>query len=353
MPEDLLQEEYVPEEVRTFFAAELLRLGDSVVTVSGLITGVIIVILAFVVAKLSGIGIRRLRAKTGEQAAPSVYIFEKLVGYGVIILGFTVGLSTIGIDLSSFSLFAGALGVGLGFGLQGVVREFISGLLLLFDRLVRIGEYVELQSGERGIIHEISPRAVRIRNNDDVDVLIPNSQFIEQPVINWTSQGKTRRFHVPFSVAYGTDKAAVRDAVLKAAHEVPFTLPDSPKYKTQVWLVGFADSGLNFELVVWPNIDAVKRPNAVHAAYTWAIEDALRAGGFEIPFPQRDIRIRNLFGEEGEDALSTLKLESRRQVRTTEAAASHNDAAEEVLKPIEEPKPEGESAEDGEDPAKS
>src|SRR6185295_1199293 len=99
--------------------------------------------------------------------------------------------------------------------------------------------------------------------------------------------------------AYGIDKAAVRDAVLKAAHEVSFTQPDNDRQKTQVWLVGFGDHGLKFELVVWPNLEAVKRPNALHAAYTWAIEDAFRAGGFEIPLQQTDLRVRALFGEEG------------------------------------------------------
>ena len=173
-------------------------------------------------------------------------------------------------------------------------------------------------------------------------MLIPNSRLIEQPVINWTSQGKTRRFHVPFIVAYGTDKAAVRDAVLKAAHDVPFTLPDTPKYKTQVWLVGFGDNGLKFELVVWPNLEAVKRPNAVHAAYTWAIEDALRAGGFEIPVPQSDLRLRALFGEESgfSLALSSARRRNprrpqRRRRRCAAAAgrapADHAPAAEGVI----------------------
>eukprot|EP01030_Chromulinospumella_sphaerica_P030124 gene30124-30623_t len=206
-----------------------------------------------------------------------------------------MGFSAFGLDLSSLSLFAGALGVGLGFGLQGVVKEFISGLVLIFDRLIRIGDYLELQTGERGVVAEIGPRAVRLRNNDDLDVLVPNSRLIEQPVTNWTHQNSARRMHIPFRVAYGSDKAAVRDAVLKAAHDVPFTMEDTARRRTQVWLVGFGESAMSFELVVWPTLEAVKRPNAAHAAYTWAIEDALRHGGFEIPFPQQELRLRGLF----------------------------------------------------------
>ena len=239
--------------------------------------------------------------------------------------------------MSSLTLFAGALGVGLGFGMQGIVKEFISGLVLLFDKLIRIGDYIELQTGERGIVAEIGPRATRVRNNDDLDVLIPNSRLIEAPVTNWTHQNGARRMHIPFIVAYGVDKEKVREAVLRAAHDIPFTLKDTSARKTQVWLVGFATHGLNFELVVWPALEAVKRPNATHAAYTWAIEDALRAGGFEIPLPQQELRVRSFFGEQGEAARRTLGLHAdpeETQVQTP--SRSVNDAAEDLVRGAEQ-----------------
>ena len=117
----------------------------------------------------------------------------------------------------------------------------------------------------------MGPRATRLRTNDNVDVVIPNSKLIENPLINWTLKGDTRRVHVPFGVAYGSDKECVRRAVLEAAHKVPFTLPDTRDRKTQVWLVGFGESALNFELVVWPTLDSFKRPAAMQAAYNWSI----------------------------------------------------------------------------------
>jgi small-conductance mechanosensitive channel len=311
---------------------DLVHLGKSSITLGGLITGGLIVIAAFVVAHLLASAIRRLRTRAGE-AAPQVYLVEKLTTYGVIIIGVIVAFQTLGLDLSSLSLFAGALGVGLGFGLQGAFREFISGLILLFDKLVRIGDYIELPSGERGIVEEIGPRATRIRNNDDLNVMIPNSRLIEAPFSNWTHDNHTRRVHVPFIVAYGSDKARVRELVLKAAHDVPFTLPDTDLHKTQVWLVGFGENGLRFELVVWPALEAVKRPNAAQAAYTWAIEDTLRAGGFEIPLPQRDLRVRSLFGEEGDKARTTLKLKAVKAAPVADAGTSTvNDAAEEMVR---------------------
>ena len=329
---------FIPPELHDLDGVKLLTLGKSTVTLGGLVTGVVIVLVAVIASRLVGQLFRRVRERAAE-AAPSIYVVEKLLTYGLLVLGVVLGFSTVGLDLSSLTFFAGALGVGLGFGMQGVVKEFISGLVLLFDRLIRIGDYLELQTGERGVVAEIGPRATRLRNNDDLDVLVPNSRLIEAPVINWTHQNSARRMHVPFRVAYGVDKEAVRDAVLKAAHDVPFTLPDTDRRKTQVWLVGFGQSALEFELVVWPALEAVKRPNAAHAAYTWAIEDALRGGGFEMPLPQQDLRIRALFGEEGDAALETLGLKVRRRARSPAAAnraSGHNDAADDLARAAEE-----------------
>ncbi len=152
---------------------------------------------------------------------------------------------------------------------------------------------------------------------------------------NWTLRGHTRRIRIPFRAAYHVDKEKVRDAVLEAAKAVPFTLPDSATYRTQVWLVSFGESALNYELVVWPRLEAVKRPNAIQAAYTWAIDDALRNAGIEVPMPQRDLHVRSIFGEETDEARRTLKLESAGGGATKgrRRRASTNDAIEDTLAP--------------------
>jgi small-conductance mechanosensitive channel len=329
----------ITREVRDIGDTKLLTFGKSDLTVGGALSGILIIVLFWLASRLLQRLLRRAR-ESRPMAAPPIYIVEKVATYGLTAIGVFMGFSAFGLDLSSLSLFAGALGVGLGFGMQGVVKEFISGLVLIFDRLIRIGDYLELQTGERGVVAEIGARATRLRNNDDMDVLVPNSRLIEAPVTNWTHQNSARRMHVPFRVAYGTSKEAVRDAVLKAAHEVPFTLEDTARRKTQVWLVGFGDSGLMFELVVWPTLEAVKRPNAAHAAYTWAIEDALRKGGFEIPLPQQDLRVRGLFGQEGDAARDSLRLKpaARRAAKAGRDAdgATHNDAAEDLVRGAEE-----------------
>jgi small-conductance mechanosensitive channel len=283
----------------------LLKLGRNAVTVGGLVEAAIIIAVAVIAARVAQSGLRRLRDRHVRKSG-SIYIAEKLITYGLVVVGVMAGLSSLGLNLSSLAVFAGALGVGVGLGLQGVVKEFVSGLVLIFDGVVNIGDYIEVEGGTRGLVHEIGPRATRVRNNDNVDVLVPNSRLIENPVTNWTLKGDTRRIHIPFGVAYGSDKDEVRKAVLQAARDVPFTLPETESRKSQVWLVGFGDSALNFELVVWPTLEAAKRPASMHAAYTWAIDNALRAANIEIPFPQRDVRLRGLFGQEGQDALRVL-----------------------------------------------
>lgn len=320
---------------------ELVRIGESVVTVGAVVGAIVITTLFLVAAWLIGATIRRVRRRMGTQGSAALYVVEKVLAYGLVLFGLVTGLSTLGLNLSSIAVFAGGLGIGLGLGLQGVLKEFVSGLVLIFDRAIHIGDYIEMADGTRGVVQEIGPRATRIRNNDNVYLLVPNSQLIDNTVVNWTLKGESRRIHVPFVVAFGADKEKVRDAVLEAARDVPFTLPETSTRRTQVWLVGFGESALNFELIVWPTLEAVKRPKAMNAAYTWAIDDALRKAGVEIPYPQRDIRVRGLFGEEGEDALDALNLQRARRVPipAPAAAPSVNDAADDLLQPEPDAEP--------------
>jgi small-conductance mechanosensitive channel len=327
----------------------LLTLGDVRVTLGGVVAALLTMLAFMVAAWIAGSALKRLRLRTREGSG-ALYLTEKLLSYGLVLVGLVAGLSTLGLDLTSLAVFAGAIGIGLGLGLQGIVKEFVSGLVLISDRAIHMGDYVELPDGTRGVIQEIGPRATRIRNNDNVYLLVPNSKLIENTMINWTLRGHTRRIHVPFKVAYGADKEKVRDAVLAAAHEVPFTLPDTPTQKTQVWMTGFGDSSLDFTLVVWPTLDAVKRPKAMNAAYTWAIDDALRKACIEVPYPQRDIRIRSLFGHEGKDALAALNLERTPEPSQPLAASTTNDAAEDLMQPE---KPVDSDLDEAEDDARS
>lgn len=310
---------------------EVLRLGDSALTAAGLLIAIAVATGFAIASYVVGAALRRLRLRTRE-GSTALFIAEKVLTYGLVVVGIIAALSSMGLDLSSVAVFAGALGVGLGLGLQGIVKEFVSGLVLVFDRAVQMGDYIEMKDGTRGVVQEIGPRATRVRNNDNVYLLVPNSQLIETTMINWTRRGETRRIHVPFHVALGADKEKVREAVLEAAHNVPFTLDDTEERRTQVWLVSFGEFALNFELIVWPRLDAVKRPKAMIAAYTWAIDDALRKAQIEIPYPQRELRVRGLFGEEGADALDALRLERPRHTQKAQVNPTINDAADDLLR---------------------
>jgi small-conductance mechanosensitive channel len=228
----------------------------------------------------------------------------------LIAAGLLLAFDAAGIPIGKFGVFAGALGVGLGFGLQAIFNNFISGLILLFDRSLKVGDFVELEGDIRGTVRAIDIRSTRVTTNDSIDILVPNSEFMTKRVINWTYGSVNRRIRVPFAVAYGTDKELVKKAALEAAARVPFTLATIGDRSPQVWLVDFADSAVNYLLVVWLNESASRRNTAVMAAYLWELDTALKAHGIEIPFPQRDLRIRSLFGLEGEAAFKALRGES-------------------------------------------
>jgi small-conductance mechanosensitive channel len=223
----------------------------------------------------------------------TVYALTRLIRYGVWFGGTMIGLSWLGFNLSNMALIGGAIGVGIGFGLQNIFSNFVSGIILIFERTLKVGDFVELQSGVNGKVSEIALRYTRVSTPDNVDVIVPNSEFINGKVINWSYNEKNRRIHVPFGVAYGSDKERVREAATVAAKSIANTITDDTRHPIEVWLVGFGDSSLNFELVVWVDHELMTRPARTQAQYLWAIETELRKRHIEIPFPQRDLHVRS------------------------------------------------------------
>jgi small-conductance mechanosensitive channel len=306
----------------------LFEIGKTTVTVESLVAAVVVAIGAFLLARLIGGALRRLRARA--KAPASIYIIEKITTYGLVVAGIVTAVNLLGVNLTSLAVFAGALGVGIGLGLQGIVKEFVSGLVVVFEGSVQVGDYIELERGGRGQVMEVGPRATRIRNNDNVDILVPNSKLIDERITSWTFKGAARRIHVPFTVPYGSDKMLVREVILEAAHGVPFTMPDEGDRKSQVWLVGFGESGLNFELLVWPELSAVKRPNAAFAAYTWAIDEALCRAGLQVPYKQVDLHLKSVFEREGDEALKAMGLKQTRHSERRAVASGANDAVDDL-----------------------
>ncbi|MDQ2694928.1 MAG: mechanosensitive ion channel [Pseudomonadota bacterium] len=267
----------------------LFKLGDTPVTALGLLRIAFILFIAWLISYW----LRRVLTRLGESQQAinqsALYTVGRLSHYGIVLLGFVIGLASIGVDFTNFALVAGAIGIGIGFGLQSIVSNFVSGLILLFERTLKVGDFVELASGVTGEVRAINVRSTLISTNDNVDIVVPNSKFINDNVVNWTLMDAFCRIHVPFKAAYGTDVELVSRAGLEAAERVPHTLKTR---KPAVWLVDFGDSCFGFELVVWITAEAVKRPSAVQAAYKREIALALDRHGVEIPVPQRDLRLR-------------------------------------------------------------
>lgn len=236
--------------------------------------------------------ITRIGREQGKDTSPGWYALSRISRYAIWIVGVVIGLSYLGFNMASFAVIGGAIGVGVGFGLQNIISNFVSGIIVLIEKIIKVGDFVDLQSGVMGKVTEINLRYTRITTSDLIDVIVPNSEFISGRVINWTLGERVRRLHVPFGVAYGVDKKLVKEAAVAAALSVAGT-ECTPGREPDVWLVKFGDSSLDFELVVWVGSHSISSPGKTHALYLWAIEDELKKRHIEIPFPQRDLHIRS------------------------------------------------------------
>lgn len=270
----------------------LFHVGTSVIRPVGVLQFLLILALGWWLSKAVRHAVTRLSAGGVRFDPGAAYTLSRILHYAILGIAVVLALSSMGVNLSNLAFLGGAVGVGLGFGLRNIFSNFISGIILLFEKTLKVGDFIELPSGIRGMVKEINVRFTRITTNDDVDMLVPNSDFINGQVVNWSFDESIRRIHVPFGVAYGSDRELVRRAVIEAARGVPRTATGEGR-EPQVWLTGFGDSSLDFELVVWVDRKGLISPGATHAAYTWAIAEALDAHGIEIPFPQRDLHLRS------------------------------------------------------------
>jgi small-conductance mechanosensitive channel len=208
--------------------------------------------------------------------------------YLILVFGFYLALGAAGVDLTKFTLLAGALGVGVGFGLQNLVNNFISGIMLLFERPINPGDTIEV-GARAGEVMRIGIRSTTLRTFEGADVIIPNATLISQEVVNWTLTDRIRRVEIPVGAAYGSDPQQVMQALLAVLAKYPDVLPWP---KPMALFQGMGDSALNFVLRFWTgNFDGwvVLRSDVTTSVYT-----ALREAGIEVPFPQRDLHLRSV-----------------------------------------------------------
>jgi small-conductance mechanosensitive channel len=228
------------------------------------------------------------RVRSLNDLTPSVQVLlGKLVRFGLITVAILVVLSSVGIDLSALALFSGAVGVGLGFGLQKIVSNFISGIILLADKSIKPGDVISL--GESfGWVSEMSARYTSVLTRDGREYLIPNEDFITQRVINWSYSNDMVRLDVEFGVSYGSDPHVVQRLALQAAAGIPRVLATPVPV---CHMTAFGDSSLNFLLRFWINDPAEGLTN-IRGQMLLALWDAFKREGIEIPFPQRDLNMR-------------------------------------------------------------
>ena len=210
-----------------------------------------------------------------------------IFNYALIFLGTIVVLQVWGLDLSSLTVFASVLGVGIGLGLQGIAKEFVSGLVLIFERPIQVGDFVEVD-GLMGTVERISVRSTEIRTLDQVSVILPNSRFLDSEVINWSHSSPISRLKIPVSVAYGSHLELVKKVLIETAknHQEVLSMP-SP----QVFFTEFGNSSLNFNLLVW--ISKPYKQFQIKSDLYFKIDSKFREEGIEIPFPQRDLHLRS------------------------------------------------------------
>src|SRR6266478_348501 len=216
------------------------------------------------------------------------YAIAQIIANVVLVVGVLIVLENTGIHLGALAVFAGAVGVGVGFGLQNIASNFISGLVILAERPITIGDRVEV-AGITGQVQQIRARSTVIRTNDNITMIVPNTKFIDSPVTNWTYGDPRVRFRVPVGVAYGSDLEKVRNALVEVARENSHVLPQP---EPTVFLETFGESSINLELVVWSK-EMSYRPRRFRSDLNFAIAQKLREAGIEIPWPQRNLHFRD------------------------------------------------------------
>ena len=266
----------------------LFTVGDASFSASSLLklVGVLFLIL-WIGRMVRRVLLKRVFPRLGIDTGLA-HALSNITNYVVIFFGLLVALQASGINLGTLTVLFGALGVGIGFGLQTIAANFVSGLVLLIERPIQVGDRVQV-GDLHGRVNHINIRATEVLTNDNIAVIVPNSEFVSQRVVNWSVGGDSRRHRIPVGVSYRCDPQLVKKALLEAAAEEATVLREPPPH---VRLTGFGDSALDFELVVWTR-ELLHRRGLFFSNVNYKIHAALKRHGLEIPFPQRDLHLRS------------------------------------------------------------
>lgn len=295
------QETSLWSEVVRIMTTPFFKLGETPVTVSGILVAVLVIIASLFVSAIVQRVFDRQVAERMKMNRGMKYAFMRIIHYLILILGISLAAQMIGLSFGSLAVIFGFLSVGIGFGLQNLTSNFISGLILLLERPISPGDFVTID-GQFGRVEHINMRTTIIRTQDNVTIVVPNAKFVENDVTNWSHDGDVKvRLHCPVGVAYGSDVSLVKQTLLDVANANEHVLDDPAAV---VVFTEFGDSSLNFELLVWT--DRPELRYALHSEINFAIDEAFRKADIQIPFPQRDLHVKMtpavemLSGKQGE-----------------------------------------------------
>lgn len=230
------------------------------------------------------------------------YAISRTAGYAVYAMGLFVGLNIVGLNLSSLAFLGGAFGIGIGLGLQNIASNFASGLILLIERPIKVGDRIDV-GNVNGDVIRIGGRSTWVRTNDNCIIIVPNADFTTNRVTNWTANDRQVRFGFPIGVAYGSDYEMVRKVLLEVGRRHPDVMEEPPP---EVLMTDFADSSVNFELRVWTTTQ-VQTPGRLKSDLYFDVAREFAAHRIEMPFPQRDVYIKSI--PEKVDAVTAMSPE--------------------------------------------
>ncbi|MBD3627707.1 mechanosensitive ion channel domain-containing protein [Cyclobacterium sp.] len=267
---------------------KLLMLGETKLTLGLFISLVVAIFLLFFIAELArkflaNKVLTRYKLEVGVRQSIAT-IFK----YVLIIFGLVTILQNSNVDLSALGILAGAIGVGIGFGLQNITNNFISGLIILFERPIKVGDRIEVDDVYGDVI-KISARSTMVLTNDNISIIVPNSQFIDNAVINWSHNDRNIRFNIPVGVSYREDPAKIKRILLEVvkANEGVLKFPEP-----DVLFEQYNDSSIDFNLRVWTS-QYINKPKVLKSQLYYEIFKRFGEEKVEIPFPQRDLHIRS------------------------------------------------------------
>ncbi len=275
-------------DVKDLFSVHIFDIGNSSITIWTILYFIILAwLLFFITAKLKKWMVYKVLSESKIELGVRLAV-GTIIRYGVLLLGLLIVIQTVGINLSAITILLGALGIGIGFGLQNVTNNFVSGIIILFERPIKVGDRIQV-GDVFGDVMSISMRATVVVTNDNISVIVPNSDFISSKVINWSHNDRNVRFNIPVGVAYKEDPEKVKQILLEVAEKEEGILKNP---KPDVFFNEFGNSSLDFSLEIWTN-SYITTPEILKSILYFEIFKKFRKNNIEIPFPQRDIHIKN------------------------------------------------------------